>query len=311
MLLTFVNPMLLKPAKGLPRGEHWLYELKFDGFRGIAVKNRKDVQLWSRQRKSLTKRFPKIVDAIAALPVTSAILDGEIVCLDQEGRPCFEDLQNFSAASDSNLFFYAFDLLAVNSKVLVDAAIELRKDRLRELLQEKGPLRLSDFIDGDPHQLVRFSMQHRLEGIVAKRAGSHYEPGKRSGAWVKFKTYQQADFLIGGFLADGDAVESLMVGFMNGDRFQYAAKVKVYLRPKQRQELKEALMLERIVGCPFERVPVKKIGDTWSVGLTGDDFARAFWLKPRRKAQIKFTEWTRAGVLRHAGLVADPLSPTG
>ena len=119
LALSFINPMLLKPAKALPRGEHWLYELKFDGFRGIGIKNGKDVKLWSRQRKCLTKRFPTIVEAVAALPVRSAILDGEIVCLDQEGRPCFEDLQNFSAGSTSNLFFYAFDLLALNSNPLV------------------------------------------------------------------------------------------------------------------------------------------------------------------------------------------------
>jgi hypothetical protein len=87
--------MLLQPCKVLPRGNHWLYELKFDGFRGVAIKNGKDVQLWSRQRKSLTSRFPGIVEAVAALPVRSTIIDGEIVCLDLQGRPCFGDLQNF------------------------------------------------------------------------------------------------------------------------------------------------------------------------------------------------------------------------
>src|SRR3954469_11304583 len=205
--------MLLRPSQVLPRGEKWLYELKFDGFRGIAIKNGKDVQLWSRQQNNMNKRFPRIVEAVQGLPVKSTIIDGEIVCLDQQGRPCFEDLQNFNPSKQPSLFFYAFDLLAVNSTTLVNQAIEKRKQQLRDLLPKDGPLRLSDFVDADPDQLVTFSKENRLEGIVAKRAGSIYEPGKRSGAWTKFKTYQEADFLIGGFLKNEEGVESIVVGF--------------------------------------------------------------------------------------------------
>lgn len=308
MALTFINPMLLKPAKALPRGEEWLYELKFDGFRGVAIKNGHEVQLWSRQRKSLTSRFPSIVETIAALPVRSTIIDGEIVCLDQEGRPCFEDLQNFSPASESNLFFYAFDLLAVNSKSLVNTPIEERKERLRDLLPSEGPLRLSDFINGEPDLLETFAREQRLEGIVAKRRGSAYEPGKRSGAWTKFKTYQEGEFLIGAFIANGEGVESIVVGFHRDGAFRYAAKLEVYLPVKQRLDFLTRLVALRIDACPFVLVPRKREGDTWSAGVTDDDLKGIVWVSPKRSARVRFLEWTRAGVLRQALLTTTALA---
>src|SRR5947209_5148335 len=101
--------MLLLPSKVIPLGKQWVYELKFDGFRGIALKDGARVRLLSRNGNDLGKRFPRIVEALGQLPCRSAVLDGEIVCLDPEGKPCFEDLQNFSPARQHALFFYAFD----------------------------------------------------------------------------------------------------------------------------------------------------------------------------------------------------------
>jgi DNA ligase D-like protein (predicted ligase) len=300
LALTFINPMLLRPSQALPRGDQWLYELKFDGFRGLAIKNGKEVQLWSRQRNHMNNRFPRIVEAIQGLPVKSTIIDGEIVCLDQEGRPCFEDLQNYSETKEHFLFFYAFDLLAVNSTTLVNQAIEKRKQQLRDLIPNDGPLRLSDFVDADPDRLVTFAKDNRLEGIVAKRAGSIYEPGKRSGAWTKVKTYQEADFLIGGFLANNDGVESIAVGFHREGEFRYAAKLETYSSRKQRMELGTSLVRHRVDACPFVHVPRRRSGDTWSAGVTAEDLERMVWVMPERTVRVRFIEWTRAGVLRHA-----------
>jgi DNA ligase D-like protein (predicted ligase) len=301
--ITFIEPMLLKPAATLPLGEQWRYELKFDGFRGLAVKDGKDVRLFSRNGRDLSTRFPTIVEAVGKLKMKSAVIDGEIVCLDEKGRPCFEDLQNFGSALENNLFFYAFDLLAANGANLITRPLEERKECLRRLLPKDGPLRLSDFVECDPEILVKFATENRLEGVVAKRIGSVYEPGKRSGAWAKFKTYQTAEFLIGGYLPCRGGVESLAVGFWREKVFKYAARVEVYLKGKRLQDLCGRIAKLKAGACAFERVPIKKSGDTWSVGLTKEDAEKFVWIAPRLKVHVRFTEWTSIGALRHAGLV--------
>lgn len=303
LAITFIEPMLLKPAAVLPRGEQWGYELKFDGFRGLAVKDGAEVRLFSRNGRDLSKKFGRIVEAVKKLPARSAIIDGEIVCLDERGRPCFEDLQNFGSKLENKLFFYAFDVAHLNGVQTVTEPIEQRKARLREMLPSNGPLRLSDFVECDPETLVTFARENRLEGVVAKRLGSFYEAGKRSGAWAKFKTYQTAEFLIGGYLPCPGGLESLAVGFMRDNVFKYAARVEVYLKGNKLAELREGIAKMKRVPCAFERVPIKKAGDTWSVGLTKEDAEKFVWIAPRLKVNVRFTEWTRVGVLRHAGLV--------
>jgi bifunctional non-homologous end joining protein LigD len=303
LAITFIEPMLLKPAAALPRGDQWHYELKFDGFRGLAVKDGRDVRLFSRNGRDLSKRFPRIVKAIESLKPKSATIDGEIVCLDEQGRPCFEDLQNFGPTLESRLFFYCFDLPALDSQDLCTNPIEDRKDKLQRILPSRGPLRLSEFVTCDPETLVTFARQNRLEGIVAKRNGSRYEVGKRSGAWQKFKTYQRAVFLVGGFLPCPGGIESLAIGFWRENAFRYAARVEVYLKGKPLHLLTEAIRKTRRGPCPFERVPLKKAGDTWSVGLVKEDAERFVWIEPSVEVSVRFTEWTRGGLLRHAGLI--------
>jgi bifunctional non-homologous end joining protein LigD len=302
MALSFVDPMLLKPAATLPRGEQWLYELKFDGFRGLAVKDGAAVRLFSRNGRDLSKRFPRIINAVASLKIKSAVIDGEIVCIDEQGRPCFEDLQNYRPKLENGLFFYAFDLLAANGANWTSKPIEERKESLRRLLPTRGPLRLSEFVECDPEVLIDFARENRLEGIVAKRRGSLYEAGKRSGAWTKFKTYQTAEFLVGGYLPCPGGVESVAVGFWKEKVFKYAARIEVYLKGKRFSEFCERVTRQKPGACPFERVPIKKAGDTWSVGLTKEDAAKFIWIKPTEAVTVRFIEWTRIGLLRHAQL---------
>jgi bifunctional non-homologous end joining protein LigD len=212
-------------------------------------------------------------------------------------------LQNFNGKSDRYLFFYAFDLLAMNGAELMGRPIEERKEHLRRLVPSEGPLRLSDFAECDPDLLVTFARKNRLEGIVAKRRGSFYEPGKRSGVWAKFKTYQAAEFLVGGYLpGPGGVLESLAVGFWKEKAFKYAARVEVFLKGKRLAEFCERITRHKPVTCAFERVPMKKSGDTWSVGLTKEDAAKFVWIKPAEAVTVRFIEWTRSGLLRHAQL---------
>src|SRR3954470_9582742 len=178
--------MLLLPSKTLPEGEQWLYELKLDGWRGIAVKNGDSVRLHSRHKTDLTKRFPRIVAALKALPATSFVLDGEIVCLDLDGRPCFQDLQRLGHGKDRFLFYYAFDLMHLEGQSLIHLPLWERKQMLAAALRMAPEgLRLSQCFECAPADLITSVKAHKLEGIVAKQEESKYEPGKRSGKWVK------------------------------------------------------------------------------------------------------------------------------
>jgi bifunctional non-homologous end joining protein LigD len=295
--------MLLLPSKTLPEGEQWLYELKLDGWRGIAVKNGDSVRLHSRHKTDLTKRFPRIVAALKALPATSFVLDGEIVCLDLDGRPCFQDLQRLGHGKDRFLFYYAFDLMHLEGQSLIHLPLWERKQMLAAALRMAPEgLRLSQSFECAPADLIASVKAHKLEGIVAKQKESKYQPGKRSGKWVKFKTYQEAEFLIGGFLPSDDGFSALAVGFMRDGQFHYAAKVEAYLYRTMKSSLLPKLIKNRVNDCPFAHIPQKEAGDSWSAGLTREEIKEFIWLKPTEKAEIRFIEWTRAGYLRQARL---------
>ena len=293
--------MLLQPSKVLPVGEQWLYELKFDGYRGLAVRNHTSTRLYSRNGKDLTSRFLPIVHAVQSVPAKNCILDGEIVCLDSEGRPCFEDLQNYSPQSEQNLYFYAFDLLDLNGECLHELPLAIRKEKLAKLLADGSPcLRLSSSLEGKPDQLVTFCREHRLEGIVAKRRHSTYRPGERSRSWVKFKTRQEGAFLVGGYLPSVDGLSSIAVGFRRDGEFLYAGKLEVYLPRVDKADLLHALLPHACSAPAFVHVPRKRNGDTWSAGIALDELERFVWVKPKLKAAVEYQEWTRAGYLRHA-----------
>jgi bifunctional non-homologous end joining protein LigD len=184
--------MLLKLVPALPEGDHWRFEVKWDGYRGIAVLDAGKARLWSRNEKDLGRRFPVLVDALSKLPARSAVLDGEVVVLDEAGKPAFEALQYFEPASGSRLFYYAFDLLHLDGRGLTSLPLDQRRARLETLLSSPpSRVRLSSTLDGTPETIIPAVRAAGLEGIVAKDGRSLYEPGKRSGRWQKFKLNQE------------------------------------------------------------------------------------------------------------------------
>jgi bifunctional non-homologous end joining protein LigD len=251
----------------------------------------------------LSRRFPRIIAAVGALRCENAVMDGEIVCLDLDGKPCFEDLQNFSPKRNQFLFYYGFDLMWLGGHDLRGLLVSERKQRLAELLMGCPPaLRLSEALDANPDDLVAFARAHKLEGVIAKRRDSRYEAGKRSGAWQKFKMYQEADFLVGGFLPSPDGIVALAVGFRDAEQFRYAARLEVYWSAQRKADLRKRLLPLLRPGCPFEKVPTKRSGDTWSAGITADEQEQFVWVKPKVHVGVRFLEWTKAGVLRQARL---------
>jgi bifunctional non-homologous end joining protein LigD len=184
---TFVEPMLLLRTEKLPEGDGWLYEIKFDGYRALAIKSGGKVHLRSRNDNDFSVRYPGIVKALAHLP-EETMIDGEVVALDESGKPSFNMLQNYGAAG-APLHFYVFDLLILRGRDVMGEPLMKRREFLEESVLPKldEPIRYSPQLEASLTNLVASVKAQGLEGLVAKRRDSRYEPGLRSGAWQKMR----------------------------------------------------------------------------------------------------------------------------
>ncbi len=305
---AFVPPMLLRRVTSLPEGPGWTYEVRWDGHRMQAIKNGSSVRLLSRNGADYSRRFPDLAQAISRLKPHTRHLDGEVVATDQSGRPSFQALQASPRLPNGwHLAFYAFDLLQLNTRKLTTSTLTDRQALLHEIL---GPpaahLRPSTQLQGTVDQIVAAVRQHGLEGVVAKRADSLYESGKRSGAWVKLPLKQTGTFLLGGFRRVG-GLAVLLVGRFDSGRFKFAGKVTHGLRGLSRLELVAPENL-RLRKCPFVDLPDRKV-DHFGEGVTPEEMGAFSWLKPELELSVAFNEWTRAGALRQAELLKDTHEP--
>ena len=294
--VRFVEPMYALSVQKLPQGQEWLYEVKFDGYRCLAGRDSTGVTLWSRRGNLFTKQFPQIAEACERLP-TNTLVDGEIVALDETGRVSFSLLQHHRSKAQA-LVFYAFDVLIYRGRSVFTVPLYFRREVLRRIFEDSNaaPIGLSENIEAAPRDLIRVAKEFDFEGIVAKRKDSPYESGKRSGAWVKYKVNRGQEFVIGGY-TPGNPFETLIVGYYEGDKLLYAAKVRTGFVPQVRREVEGRFKGLQIDTCPFANLPEKK-RTMWA--LTKEEMKNCVWLKPELVAQIEFTEWTPDGHLRHS-----------
>jgi bifunctional non-homologous end joining protein LigD len=225
----FVEPMKAKLADSAPAG-HWLYEIKFDGFRALALRVGSETRLLSRNEKDFGGKFPEVMDALSRLDVRDAIIDGEIVALDEKGRSSFQLLQAFELGQKRPpIFYYAFDLLRLNGIDLRDLPIEERKAKLEKLLTESpGDIRYSASLGTDAAKILDQARHLGLEGLIGKHVGSLYETGRRSGNWIKLKLHHEQEFVIGGYTEpEGSRSHfgALLVGTYEGEELKFAGKV--------------------------------------------------------------------------------------
>jgi bifunctional non-homologous end joining protein LigD len=299
--LKFIEPMYARLVNELPEGNEWLYEVKLDGYRCLAGKGKHQVTLWSRRENLFTKQFPRIAQVCEGLK-PDTLFDGEIVALDGNGRPSFNLLQHHPSKA-SAIHYYAFDLLIYRGKSLLSISLEQRRELLAEavgnIASNDGPVRLSEVFTSDPVDLIAAAKDLGFEGIVAKRKDSVYESGKRTGAWVKYKVNRGQEFVIGGY-TPGNPFDALIVGYYEGDRLLYAAKVRNGFVPQLRREVASRFKGLEINSCPFANLPEKK-RTQWA--LTKEEMKNCVWVKPQLVAQIEFTEWTPDGHLRHSRFV--------
>ena len=293
--------MMAVSAAALPAGAEWSYEVKWDGYRAQAVTNGPAVTLASRNLKNITRQFPDVARAAALVRAKSAVLDGEIVALDADGRPSFQALHH-AATEGLSIVYYAFDLLHLNGRDLTRRPLDERRAALRQVIEGSGVL-LSDPLPGTPDQIAAAVRGLGLEGVVAKRRRSTYAAGRRSDAWVKVRFAKHQELVIGGFKPHTASFDSLLVGYYEGRKLLCAGKVRSGFTPHLRAQIFERIRDLQTPRCPFANLPSIHSGH-WGEGITADDMTTLRWLEPRRVAEISFTEWTRGGSLRHAAFIA-------
>jgi DNA ligase D-like protein (predicted ligase) len=298
----FIEPMPCLAVKKLPEGEAWEYELKLDGYRALAVKHEGRVTLFSRNRKQFNGRFPAIAAAFARLP-DETIIDGEIVAIDESGRPSFSRLQNFSANANA-ITFYAFDMPMWKREDLQKQPLDKRRELLRTKAMPKLPaIHFSDSFPADAEKMISAVRAQGLEGIVAKRRDSLYEPGRRNGAWVKMRIGGRQEFVIGGYTPSPKNFDAILVGYFRGNKLMFAARVRNGFVPSLRTAVFRKFKGLETRKCPFANLPESEKG-RWGEGLTAADMEKCVWLKPRLVAAIEYAEWTPADHLRHSRFVA-------
>ena len=302
----FIWPMNALLTESVPARGNWLYEIKWDGYRAVAVKTGRQTQLYSRRYRLVTEDFPEIARAISRIPDERFTLDGEIVALNEDGRASFQLLQNFrqhSAADQRNvIYYYAFDLLNSQGRDLTNLPLTARKELLERLLRGvPDPIRFSASLPGDPHQLLEHARHQGLEGLIAKRADSVYEPGRRTGAWIKLKITLEQEFVIGGYTAPQGSrphFGAVLVGHYEGDKLIFVSRVGTGFNTKTLGELHQMFQRLRTDRPPFSNVPSRRAG-RFGGGLTAAEMRRCTWLQPKLVAQVRFTEWTDEGGIRH------------
>jgi ATP-dependent DNA ligase len=274
----FIEPMLLLRTENLPQGALWQYELKLDGFRAQAIKSGGRVRFRSRNDKDFNVRYPAIVQALAAMP-DETVIDGEIVAL-ESGRPSFNALQNHGSSAAS-LVYYAFDVMILAGKDVMNEPLPVRREFLREhvLAKLNEPIRESPELEASLPDLIGSVKANGLEGLVAKRRDSRYEPGQRSGAWQKMRVNRGQPFVIAGYTLASRSFDALMFGYYVGGKLMYAGRTRSGFTPSSRDQLFRRFSALSEEECPFANLPEAR-GGRWGEGLTAEKMKECRWLKP-------------------------------
>ncbi|WP_321880483.1 DNA ligase D [Paraburkholderia bannensis] len=290
-------PQLATPADAPPGTDGWLYELKFDGYRVLARIEGDDVRIFTRTGKDWSAKFPQQIEALRALRLESAWLDGEAVVLDQNGVPDFQALQNaFDAGSADAIAIWFFDLPWLNGFDLSKVPLEARRAQLEALLQDTQheALRFSAAFEGDPDALLQAACEANLEGLVAKRVGSAYT-STRSAAWLKLRCSRRQEFVIGGYTEPAGSrvgFGALLLGVHDDNgALQYAGRVGTGFDTAQLKSMARVLREHECKTSPFAALP------------DAERRAGVHWVRPELVAEVRFKTWTSAGVVRQASFV--------
>ena len=293
----FIEPMECRRVAKLPEGKDWVYEIKQDGYRAIALIDGSSVMLYSMSGQDYSSQFRQIVFALQNLRQGNLVLDGEVVALDENGRASFQELQN-RRTSRRPVIYYVFDVLHHNGRDTLDLPLVERRRVLDSIgAHFTDPIRTNPQFRAKLAPLIEQVKNLGLEGVVAKRATSIYIPGKESDAWQKHRFNREAEFVIGGYVAKGRNFSSIIVGEYREKELCYVKRVAAGFTPHLREQVFKELKPLITSKCPFANLPEPNRSGH---GLTADKMKECVWTKPERRCELEFVERTHSGRLRHA-----------
>jgi bifunctional non-homologous end joining protein LigD len=298
----YLEPMKATLATKPFRDEDWLFEVKWDGYRVEAVVRDGKVSLFTRNGHDAEAYFPRLLTPATWIEAREAIVDGEVVALDEQGRPDFGLLQERIGASRTGrptaLVFQAFDLLHLDGRSLLDVPLEQRR-KLLELVIRPGPrVHVAPAIETEGIAFFEATKTQGLEGIVAKHRRSRYEPGRRVSTWLKIKARPDQELVVGGWTpGEGTAKElgALVVGVYDGERLRFAGKVGSGFDARARQELRVRLEALEIDVPAFDPAPPQDYKGRW-----GGDLADVRWIRPELVIRAQIGGWSRDGHVRQS-----------
>jgi bifunctional non-homologous end joining protein LigD len=294
----YIEPMLATLASQPFSDPDWLFEIKWDGFRVQAVVDDGKVKTWTRGLKDAATYFPRLLSPASWIDAKQAIVDGEVVALDEDGRPDFSLLQTkLGQAGVGGLVYQAFDLLYLDGRLLLKVPLEDRKRLLRSVLRDHPRVRFAAHVEGEGKAFYEAAAANDLEGMIAKLRRSLYEPGKRTTAWLKLKVRPEQELVIGGWTpGQGNARDlgALVVGYYDEDgKLRFAGKVGSGFTGAVRKELLSKLKPLAIADPPYDEPPPKDYKGRW-----GGDLNAVTWVRPELVMRAELGGWTREGVVR-------------
>ena len=288
--LAFRPLELATLADAVPQGPEWVHEVKFDGYRTLTVIDAGNVTMYSRSGLDWTSKYQALADRLTGLDIDNAILDGEIVALNEHGASSFSKLKDeLGLGRSDELQYYVFDLLVLNGEELSSLPLVERKARLEPLIKSKdfdNHIIYSEHFTENPDFLPHLCRMD-MEGIISKRLDSTYT-GKRSRAWLKVKCHKRQEFLIVGFTDSthaGRGFRSLLLGYYDKGQLKFAGKVGTGFNAESLADIRAKLDQIPVIPKPFKKLP--------------PDVGRGTWIEPQLVCEIEFTEWTPEGRLRH------------
>jgi len=279
-----IRPMLATLAQEPFDHPDWIFEVKWDGYRAVAEIRQGAVSLYSRNLLPLNEKFPPIVESLRKFPF-DAIMDGEIVVVDDQGKPDFELLQNYRPGGSGHLLYYVFDLLHFQGHDLTGLPLIRRKEFLKKILPQSPKIRCSDHVRGEGVLFFRVAREKGLEGIIAKHGESAYRIGTRSRQWLKMKTRLTQEGVIVGFTAPRGGRRhfgTLVLGVYDGDELTCIGHAGGGFEAKELAEIRARLEPLIQEACPFKTRPE----------------TRATWVRPELVCEVVFHGWTSDGVMR-------------
>lgn len=290
MLATLVDKPFDKPG--------WMYEVKWDGYRAIAFINKGEVEISSRNSKSFNDKFYPIYEELKTWKI-NVVVDGEIVSINEKGAADFSSLQGWRSEADGELVFYVFDILWYDGRDTMQLPLSERRALLKSVLPVSDHIKLSENFDTNGIEFFELAKEMSLEGIMAKKSDSLYFPGTRSKDWLKIKTQERQEVIIGGFTKNEDSSKlfsSLLAGVLKNNQLVYTGKIGTGFTVKLQKDLMEKFEPRIIPDCPFINEPNVNQPSRFR---PNPPKAVAIWLKPDLIAEVSYREMTRDGVMRH------------